>query len=268
MIQPMLPAFPSPNLLARMARYHVTSPFVMLWRTIEVAVLERLAARHGLRLWDRADLDIGCGNGVLGHALIREIGIGMDVAYEGVAWARHHKPAYRTLLQASATNIPLRDHSQRLVFSNSVIEHIPDGAAALDEIARVIAPGGFLALSTVSEQFPALMLGCAAPAADERAALDRGYGHCRYYSAEGMAAELSARGLRLLSSATYINPRQARICHQLRVWEQRQSRLGLRHRLNQLRRAPLGLALLTAIHPLFAPFGQGAGLAIIAQRPM
>ena len=61
----------------------------------------------------------------------------------GVKWARHHKPAYRTLLRASATEMPIRDRSQSLVSSNSVIEHIPDDQAAFDELARVVAPGAY-----------------------------------------------------------------------------------------------------------------------------
>ncbi len=130
----------------------------------------------------------------------------------GVAWARHHKPAYRALLRASATTIPLRAGSHQLVFSNSVLEHIPDDQAALDEIARVVGPGGYLLLSTVSEQFPALMLGDPHPDPITRAALDRSYAHYHYYS------------------------------------------------------APIGLALMPALFPLYAPPEAGGGLAFIARK--
>jgi SAM-dependent methyltransferase len=257
----------SPRLLARMLRFHVTSPYVLLWRTIEVAVMSDLAARHGLDLQAHIDLDVGCGNGVLGQALIGEIGLGMDLERGGVAWARRHKPAYRALMCASATAIPLRAGARRFVFSNSVIEHIPDGDAALDEIARVVAPGGYLLLSTVSQQFPELMLGDPHPSPAARAALDCSYAHHRYYSAASLGAALAARGLRLLESAYYIDARQARWCHRLRVWEQRQPRVGLQRRLRQLQRAPIGLALLPWLYPVYALAEAGAGLAIIADRP-
>jgi SAM-dependent methyltransferase len=249
-----------------MLRYHITSPAVMLWRTIEVAVLDELAARQGLRWRERVDLDVGCGNGVLGHALIRTIGVGFDLSAPGVWWARHHKPAYQALLRASATAMPLASGSQQLVFSNSVIEHIPDRRSLFDELARVLAPGGWLLLSTVSEQFRALMLGQARPDPQARAAIDRSYDHYHYYSAAALGAELAVRGVELLDSASYINARQARWCYRLRTWEQGQSRNGPLLRLNQLRRAPLGLALALATRPLYAPSDAGAGLAIIARR--
>ena len=254
------------RMLPRMLRYHVTSPYIVFWRTIEVAVMAELAARQGLDLTEHVDLDVGCGNGVLGHALIRDITLGFDLTPAGVRWAQGHKPAYRALLHASATQMPVASGSQRLVFSNSVIEHIPDDLAAFDELARVLAPGGFLVLSTVSEQFPELMLGHA-PTPAERAAIDASYAHYHYYSADGLRTILAARGLELLEAAYYIDAAQARWCYQLRQWEQRQRRAGLWRRFNQLRRAPLGLALVPGMLRRYAPAQGGVGLAFIARRP-
>lgn len=260
----LLPA--APRILLRMLRYHVTSPYIIFWRTIEVAVMADMAERQGLDLQSHVDLDVGCGNGVLGHALIRDISLGFDLTAAGVAWARRHKPAYRELLRASATEMPIRSRSQRFVFSNSVIEHIPDDMAAFDELARVLAPGGYLLLSTVSEQFCALMLGHE-PSSAERATLDQSYAHHHYYSAEDLRAILAARGLELCEAAYYIDAAQARWCYRLRQWEQRQRRSGLWRRANQLRRAPLGLALVPWMRNRYAPPAAGVGLAIIARRP-
>jgi ubiquinone/menaquinone biosynthesis C-methylase UbiE len=40
--------------------------------------------------------------------------------------------------------MPLRDASVTLVASNSLIHHLPDPAAALKEVCRIIAPGGLV----------------------------------------------------------------------------------------------------------------------------
>jgi hypothetical protein len=110
------------------------------------------------------------------------------------------------------------------------------------------------------------MLSDPQPPAAARAALDSSYAHQRYYSAASLGAGLARRGLRLLESAYYVDARQARWCHQLRAWQQHQPREGLARRLHQLRRAPIGIALLPGLQPLHAPDQAGAGLAILAQK--
>ncbi|GAB3486043.1 class I SAM-dependent methyltransferase [Nocardiopsis coralliicola] len=51
------------------------------------------------------------------------------------------------LIEGDALALPLRDASVDAVLSVCAIEHFADGGAALDEIARVLKPGGTLAMS-------------------------------------------------------------------------------------------------------------------------
>lgn len=46
-----------------------------------------------------------------------------------------------------AEQAPLRDGAVDIAFSSNLLEHVPDVAAAADQIARVVRPGGHLVLS-------------------------------------------------------------------------------------------------------------------------
>jgi SAM-dependent methyltransferase len=82
-------------------------------------------------------LDFGCGQGEM-VAEYRRNGLaafGCDprIALETDTLRRLDAPAYR---------IPFADNSFTFVFSDQVMEHIPDHAAAVREIWRVLRPGG------------------------------------------------------------------------------------------------------------------------------
>ena len=64
------------------------------------------------------------------------------------------------LIKGDALELPFADASFDRVMSICAIEHFDDGARALDEMARVLAPGGELVMSadtlTLAEQWPRL----------------------------------------------------------------------------------------------------------------
>src|SRR5689334_16675248 len=93
----------------------------------------------------RRVLDAGCGVGY-GTAILAGAGAasarGVDVA-EGVLEAvRAQMPAAVELDVGDVGDLPYGDASFDLVVCFEVIEHVSDQAAALDEIARVLGPGG------------------------------------------------------------------------------------------------------------------------------
>ena len=98
------------------------------------------AGPAGLRL-----LDVGGGGGAIPHWLAASFGevVGLDIDVEAV---RHAARSYRRenlwFLVGDAMAIPLPDGSCDAVVCAHVYEHVPDADRLLDEIDRVLRPGG------------------------------------------------------------------------------------------------------------------------------
>ncbi|MBL4656507.1 MAG: class I SAM-dependent methyltransferase [Flavobacteriales bacterium] len=92
--------------------------------------------------YTRPILDIGCGDGIFAQIVFDEkIDTGLDpLAYE-LDSAREFN-MYEELIEAYADKIPKPDGYYNTIFSNSVLEHIPDLKDVLIEANRVLADGG------------------------------------------------------------------------------------------------------------------------------
>lgn len=105
-------------------------------------------------------LDIGCGTGASSVRWVARgcLVTGVDLDPEFLARARLReglgdKNAFRSVV-ADATQLP-RDIGQfDVVLLNSLLEHVPDWRAAVNEAVRALAPGAVLVLHTTNRYHP------------------------------------------------------------------------------------------------------------------
>jgi SAM-dependent methyltransferase len=94
-------------------------------------------------------LDVGCGTGALCAAIVDRCSpssvTGVEPSEGFLRTARENLGGRATLLQGSATAVPLADASVDVVVSGLVLNFVPDQRAALVEMARVASRGGTIA---------------------------------------------------------------------------------------------------------------------------
>ena len=101
-------------------------------------------------LTGKTALDVGCGAGLLTEPLAR-LGAkvtGLDASTELIAVARQHAEAQGLEIDYRAGELADLAGQFDLITCMEVIEHVADPAAFVEALARRLAPGGLLILST------------------------------------------------------------------------------------------------------------------------
>ncbi|WP_306207806.1 class I SAM-dependent methyltransferase [Actinoplanes sp. RD1] len=97
-------------------------------------------------------IDVGCGTGRALPVLRDAVGptgtvLGLDITPEMLAVAATRATAARALLAlADASQLPLPTATADVIFAAGLVNHLPDPAAGLAELARVTRAGGTLIL--------------------------------------------------------------------------------------------------------------------------
>ncbi len=137
-----------PDFGARAARYDELRPQNEGWWA-RFGALVRLGDLRGRRV-----LDVGCGTGALAAALAEQAHArvwGVEPNEAMRAAARRRLPRSVGVRAGRAEALPFRDRwFERVVFS--LVVHLVDRPRAFAEAARVLAPGGRVAIATFSQR--------------------------------------------------------------------------------------------------------------------
>jgi dolichol-phosphate mannosyltransferase len=90
-----------------------------------------------------AVLDIGCGSSRI--ILDLKNAVGMDILQRKLRWL---KPNHERLVRGSTFALPFKNASFDVVINSEVIEHVPEDPEIMEEMWRVLRPGGTLILGT------------------------------------------------------------------------------------------------------------------------
>lgn len=130
--------------------------------------------------------DLGCGAGATLDGLdFARVRVGVDLGGAQLEWTRER--GVRRLVRGSLTSLPLADGCLDTALALDVLEHVADDRRALEEIRRVLRPGGRAVLSVPA--YPWLW-----SPHDER------LGHHRRYRKDGLEERCREAGLDVLGS--------------------------------------------------------------------
>lgn len=184
--------------------YRPTDKGLKLDHRVRVAV--DLLPPHARRI-----LDLGAGDAVVSAALAQSaharLGVSLDI---GTPPPLCDRPGPISLVTARLPGpLPFPDGAFDVVVALEVIEHLLDPDAFLDEIVRVLAPGGSVILSTPRlDSFlvvASLLLGVQPPGVESspnrryggKFGEQRPSGHVHVFTKRAMAEALAAHGLRI-----------------------------------------------------------------------
>ena len=130
-------------------KYLTVAPFALaLWRAPEAETIFRCYQQYKKTdvkrpiKFNKPVLDVGCGFGEFAGVFFdTQVEMGIDISLEDLLLASKVNK-YKKLLSADARKMPFKKNSFATVLSVSVLEHIINPHEAINEIYRVLKPGG------------------------------------------------------------------------------------------------------------------------------
>ena len=224
-----------------------------LFRSVEYNVV------RDLRVWFRPPvLDLGCGDGSFTALLLDHIALGIDLRPD-LASHMSRRLAYASLAVCDAgCCIPVADGSFQTVFSNSVIEHVPDLDRLLAEVARVLAGGGRFIFTVPTDNFTRYLATCYGD--HDARQVNSQLGHLHLLTLPEWCIRLNHNGLQVIETRQYLSY-EAVVLYRILA-----SRLARRAEcyIGRIYRVLLEPVVYQAITDSVKLVAEGAGLAVVA----
>jgi 2-polyprenyl-3-methyl-5-hydroxy-6-metoxy-1,4-benzoquinol methylase len=141
-------------------------------------------------------LDAGCGNGFVAGKLA-QLGykvIGIDLAEDGIAIAQTNYPNVRFEVCSVYDDIEAIVNNVDLVVSTEVIEHLFSPKTFLDNLHKVVRPGGHIILTTPYHGYFKDLLISLAGMWDKHHTVDWEGGHIKFFSENSLSRMLQTVG--------------------------------------------------------------------------
>ena len=126
-----------------------------LIRANEIRALDRVKFKAPI-------LDVGCGNGFVAKIVLtnrnQKIDWGIDLSEDEIAYAKK-SGSFKKCQVANVYDLPFKSGTFNTVFSNSVVEHIPDLEQALAEMSRVLKKKGRFIITVPTPYLTAYLAG-------------------------------------------------------------------------------------------------------------
>jgi SAM-dependent methyltransferase len=123
-----------------------------VWRAGQARRLEMIRAAAGARL-QGIILENGCGVGMYLKRLSVDAALAVGLEIE-LPRAREAAEQNLVVLNGAGEYLPFEDEKFDLVLSHEVLEHVADDRRCLEEITRVLKPGGRLVLFVPNRWYP------------------------------------------------------------------------------------------------------------------
>ncbi len=200
----------STQLLREIAADNPFQPATSIWRAVELALIINTPFPEG------RGLDLGCGDGTILQRILKYVGprevVGIDLDPRETD-AAAALGLYSAVHTGPGSEIPEGDGTFDFVFSNSVLEHIPNLGPVFAEVSRVLKPGGIFYFTVPSQTFPDLLYGPWLPGANRRAYNDmvtRRIAVEHYFSVDQCSEWMVEAGMALEQTIPYFSRKVTR----------------------------------------------------------